>query len=467
MGRLIVASNRVAMPRETRAGGLAAALLGALSEGGGIWFGWSGKVAETPGVVHRELHEGITYVTVDLSRRDYEAYYNGFANRTLWPLLHYRLDLVDYRRDTYRAYQRVNRIFARALAPMIEDDDLVWVHDYHLIPLAALLREEGVTARIGFYLHTPLPPPDLMNALPGHRALMDALTEYDLVGFQTDGDRQSFTDYMRDVAGARVSFEDVVTTDSGQRTHTVALPVSIDPEHVATQAVRASSQHTVRRLADSLLGHWLIIGVDRLDYSKGLSDRFVSFSRFLERYPQHRRHVAMLQVAPASRGEVPEYRRIRDELERNAGAVNGRFAEADWVPLRYVNRTYPQSTLAGFYRLAQVGLVTPLRDGLNLVAKEYVAAQDPQDPGVLVLSTFAGAARELDDALLVNPHDHEGVAEALNRALTMRPAERRRRWNSLRQVLDGWTILDWREAYLTLLEDSRELAGSRGGPTRR
>jgi trehalose 6-phosphate synthase len=465
MGKLIVASNRVAMPRETRAGGLAAALLGALSEDGGIWFGWSGKVADTPGEVHRQVEEGITYVTVDLARRDYEAYYNGFANRTLWPLLHYRLDLVDYRRDTYRAYQRVNRIFARALAPLIDDDDLVWVHDYHLIPLAALLREEGVSARIGFYLHTPLPPPDLLNALPGHRALMDALTEYDLVGFQTAGDRQSFTDYMRDVAGARVSFEDVVSTEDGRRVHAVALPVSIDPDHVATQAVRASSQHTVRRLRDSLLGRWLVIGVDRLDYSKGLADRFVSFSRFMERYPQHRRHVAMLQVAPATRGEVPEYQTIRDELERHAGAVNGRFAEADWVPLRYVNRTYPQSTLAGFYRLAQVGLVTPLRDGLNLVAKEYVAAQDPQDPGVLVLSTFAGAARELDDALLVNPHDHEGVAEALNRALTMRPAERRRRWNALRQVLDGWTILDWREAYLTLLEDSRELTGGRaGGP---
>lgn len=457
MGKLIVASNRVALPRETRAGGLAAALLGALREDGGVWFGWSGKVADESGEIHHAVEDGITYVTVDLSRRDFDAYYNGFANRTLWPLLHYRLDLVDYRRDTYRAYQRVNRIFARALAPLIDDDDLVWVHDYHLIPLAALLREEGVTARIGFFLHTPLPPPDLMNALPGHRALMDALTEYDLVGFQTGGDRQSFTDYMRDVAGARVSFEDVVATDSGQRVVAAALPVSIDPALVAGQAARANTQSTVRRLRDSLLGRWLVIGVDRLDYSKGLTDRFVSFSRFMERYPQHRRHVAMLQVAPATRGEVPEYQQIRDELERHAGAVNGRFAEADWVPLRYVNRTYPQSTLAGFYRLAHVGLVTPLRDGLNLVAKEYIAAQDPQDPGVLVLSTFAGAARELEDALLVNPHDHEGVAEALNRALTMRPAERRRRWSSLRGVLDSWTIVDWRTEFLARLADSRRL----------
>ncbi|MDH4159292.1 MAG: alpha,alpha-trehalose-phosphate synthase (UDP-forming) [Actinomycetota bacterium] len=455
MAKLIVASNRVAMPRETRAGGLAAALLGALSEEGGIWFGWSGKVAETPGQVHKQTEDGITYVTVDLARRDYEAYYNGFANRTLWPLLHYRLDLVDYRRDTYRAYQRVNRIFARALAPLVDDDDLVWVHDYHLIPLAALLREEGVNARIGFYLHTPLPPPDLVNALPGHRALMDALTDYDVIGFQTRGDLQSFTDYMRDVAGAQVSFDDVVTTEEGQQVHAVTLPVSIDPKLVAEQAARASSQHTVRRLRDSLLGRWLVIGVDRLDYSKGLTDRFVSMSRFLERYPQHRRHVTMLQVAPATRGEVPEYKQIRDELEQHAGALNGRFAEADWVPLRYVNRTYPQSTLAGFYRMAQVGLVTPLRDGMNLVAKEYVAAQDPQDPGVLVLSSFAGAAQELEDALLVNPHDHEGVAEAMNRAMTMRPAERRRRWSSMRTIIEEWTINDWRKSFLALLADSR------------
>lgn len=455
MSRLIVISNRVALPKETRAGGLAAAMFSALSENGGIWFGWSGRAVESPGPPHEQTEGEITYVTVDLTRAEYDAYYNGFANRTLWPLLHYRLDLVDYRRDTYRVYQRVNRGFARTLAPMIKDDDLVWVHDYHMIPLAALLREEGVTARIGFFLHTPLPPPDLISALPGHRALMDSLTDYDLVGFQTTTDRQAFTDYMRDVAGATVSYDDVVTTTTGSHTHAVSLPISIDHDLVASQAARAHSQVTVRRLRDSLLGRWLVIGVDRLDYSKGLYDRFQAFGRFLERHPEHRRQSALLQIAPTSRGEVPEYRVIRSQLEGQAGAVNGRFAEADWVPLRYVNRTYTQSTLAGFYRMARVGLVTPLRDGMNLVAKEYIAAQDPEDPGVLVLSKFAGAAQELSSALVVNPYDVESVAEAIHRAMTMTLPERRRRWRELDQVVREWTIADWREAYLSMLANTR------------
>jgi trehalose 6-phosphate synthase len=448
------------MPRETRAGGLAAAMQAALAENGGIWFGWSGKVVDSPGPPTEMTEGGIQYVTVDLARAEYDAYYNGFANRTLWPLLHYRLDLVDYRRDTYRGYQRVNRSFARLLAPMIKDDDLVWVQDYHLMPLAALLREEGVRARIGFFLHTPLPPPDLVVALPGHRALMEALTDYDFVGFQTEGDRQACVDYLINLAGGSLTYDDYVTMPSGTRTLVKCVPISIDRDLVAQQAMRASQQVTVRRLRDSLLGRWLIIGVDRLDYSKGLHDRFAAFGRFLDRHAEHRRQAVLLQVAPTSRGEVPEYRQIRADLERQSGAVNGRFSEADWVPLRYVNRTYTQSTLAGFYRTARVGLVTPLRDGMNLVAKEYVAAQDPDDPGVLILSSFAGAARELESAVIVNPHDIDGVAEAIHRSITMTLPERRRRWRELDEVLRGWTIADWRESYLTQLAETRAPSSS-------
>jgi trehalose 6-phosphate synthase len=332
---------------------------------------------------------------------------------------------------------------------------LIWVQDYHLMPLAALLREEGVRARIGFFLHTPLPPPDLIVALPGHRALMEALTDYDLVGFQTESDRQACVDYLVNLAGASITYDDYVTMPSGTRTLVKCIPISIDRDLVSQQAMRASQQVTVRRLRDSLLGRWLVIGVDRLDYSKGLHDRFAAFGRFLERHAEHRRQAVFLQVAPTSRGEVPEYRQIRADLERQSGAVNGRFSEADWVPLRYVNRTYTQGTLAGFYRTARVGLVTPLRDGMNLVAKEYVAAQDPDDPGVLILSSFAGAAKELESAVIVNPYDVEGVAEAIHRAITMTLPERRRRWRELDEVLRGWTISDWRESYL------QQLAGTR------
>ena len=458
MSKLIVVSNRVALPRETRAGGLAAAMYAALAENGGIWFGWSGKVVDEPGAPREQEEGSIKYVTVDLARPEYEAYYNGFANRTLWPLLHYRLDLVDYRRDTYRGYQKVNRSFARLLAPMIEDDDLVWVQDYHLMPLAALLREEGVKARIGFFLHTPLPPPDLILALPGHRALMEALTDYDLVGFQTENDRAACIEYLRNTAGASVTYDDYVTMPSGTRTLVKCIPISIDRDLVSQQAMRASQQVTVRRLRESMRGRSLVIGVDRLDYSKGINDRFNAFGRFLERHAEHRRQTVYLQVAPTSRGEVPEYRQIRAELERQSGWVNGRFSEADWVPLRYVNRTYTQGTLAGFYRSARVGLVTPLRDGMNLVAKEYVAAQDPEDPGVLILSTFAGAAQELESAVMVNPYDVDGVAEAIHRALTMTLPERQRRWRELDEVLRNWTIAHWRESYLELLAGTRHPA---------
>ena len=450
MSRLVVISNRVALPRETRAGGLAPAVLSALADHGGIWVGWSGRTSDKPGPPRTQVEGPITYVTFDLGKDDYEEYYNGFANRTLWPLLHFRLDLVDYRRDTYRAYQRVNRIFAHTIAALLEPDDIVWVHDYHLIPLAALLREEGVTARIGFFLHTPLPPPDLLSALPGSRALMDSMSDYDLVGFQTTSDAQAFVDYMRDVGGAKTVGDEIVQVGS-HATRVLCLPISIDTDQVAGQAARAVTQPTVRRLRESLLGRWMMIGVDRLDYSKGLNDRFLAFSRFIERYPEHRRQVAFLQIAPTSRGEVPEYRMIRSELERQAGAVNGRFAEADWVPLRYVNRTYPHATLAGFYRVARVGVVTPLRDGMNLVAKEYVAAQDPEDPGVLLLSQFAGAARELTSALVVNPYDVESVADAMHRAVSMSLRERRRRWSESMDRLREWTITDWREAFVAAL----------------
>ncbi len=456
MSRLVVVSNRVALPREVRAGGLAVAMDAALRETGGLWFGWSGRAVDgEPGPVQIQTDGPVTYATVDLAKADYDAYYNGFANRTLWPLLHYRPDLVDYRRDTYRAYQRVNRWFARSLAPLIKDDDLVWVHDYHLIPLAAVLREEGVTARLGFFLHTPLPTPDLVSVLPGHRALMDALTEYDLVGFHTASYRQAFTDYLRDFADAQLLDEGVAVTSSGHGVKTTVLPIGIDTDGIASLAARASSQPSVRRLAESLQGRWLVVGVDRLDYSKGLAERFRAFGRLLERYPEHRRDVSMLQVATATRGEVPEYRAIRAELERYSGAVNGRFAEADWVPLRYVNRTYPHTTLTGFYRIAQIGLVTPLRDGMNLVAKEYVAAQDPEGPGVLILSTFAGAARELGSALIVNPYDVEGVADALHRAVTMPLKERKRRWSEMMQVLHDWTIDDWRTTFVETLAATR------------
>jgi trehalose 6-phosphate synthase len=450
MPRLVVVSNRVGLPGEQRAGGLASALRAALAEHGGLWFGWSGKRTQSP-----ELHEAsdgtIDYCTLDLAPEDHDAYYNGFANRTLWPLLHFRLDLVDYRRETREGYRRVNAMFADRLAPLLRADDIVWVHDYHLIPLGAMLRARGVGNRIGFFLHVPMPSSDLAAALPDHRALFGALSAYDLVGFQTARDVERFQDYTRLFGGGEVLGDGQLHGADGRRFRAAAFPISIDTAGIARQARAATAKPGVRRLRDSLAGRALAIGVDRLDYSKGLPDRFRAFARYLERHPAQRGTLTYLQVAPASRDEVPEYRALRRELEGLAGHINGRHAAPDWTPVRYVNRNFAHDVLTGYYRMAALAIVTPLRDGMNLVAKEFVAAQDAHDPGVLVLSRFAGAAYELPEALQVNPYDHDGVADAIARAAAMPLAERQERWRSMMDTLERHDITAWRKSCLATL----------------
>ena len=384
--------------------------------------------------------------------RDYDDYYSDFANRTLWPLFHFRPSLVDFKRGAYEGYLRVNALFADRLASRLRPDDVVWVHDYHLIPLGSLLRDRGVRARCGFFLHTPLPPQELLTILPVHRELFGMTAAYDLVGFHTRRYVQCFHDYARDELGAEINERGVYSLQGGRRSFRVGVfPIGIDTARVAADARHATAHTAVRRLRLSLEHRALLIGVDRLDYSKGLPERFRAFSRFLDEHPDWHRRVTLLQIAPSSRGEVREYRQLRRELEGIAGAINGRYAEPDWVPLRYVNKAYQQATLAGFYRLARVGLVTPFRDGMNLVAKEYVAAQDPNDPGVLLLSRFAGAAEELDAALLVNPFDGEGMALALHAALLMPLAERKARWRTMMDVLERQDLTAWRRSFLDAL----------------
>ncbi|RDJ00349.1 alpha,alpha-trehalose-phosphate synthase (UDP-forming) [Dyella solisilvae] len=452
-GRLIVVSNRVALPEQTATGGLASAMRVALQERGGLWFGWSGKVArQSGGEVHRVSDDAVDYATIDLSRADHDDFYDGFANRTLWPLLHYRPDLVDYDRRHLAGYLRVNNLFAEHLMPLIAPDDTVWINDYHLIPLAAMLRDRGLHNRIGFFLHTPLPAAGLLIALPHHRELLETLSSYDLVGVQTARDRRALEEYFLHEVGAVMRRDGRLRTPGGRRFQAEAFPIGIDTRHVADSASHAHEHEEIDQLKQSLEGRALIIGVDRLDYSKGLPERFQAYARLLERSPQLHRHVTFLQIAPPSRGGVPEYQQIRRELERSAGHINGLYAAPDWAPIRYVNNSFPHSLLSGYYRTARVGLVTPLRDGMNLVAKEYVASQDPENPGVLVLSRFAGAAQELVDALLVNPADTEEVAEALGVALTMPLHERRTRWRRMMDVLEKQDVTAWRNAFLHRLD---------------
>jgi trehalose 6-phosphate synthase len=453
MGRLVVISNRVALPKETRAGGLALALNSAIAERGGLWIGWSGRVAadDSSRALRTEHAGNVEYALLDLTRSEYEHYYLGFSNRTLWPLLHFRPSLLEYKRADFEAYRAVNKRFAEHVARFVRDDDLVWVHDYHLIPLADELRKLGVGARIGFFLHIPLPAAALLTLLPHHEHLFPLFGAYDLIGLQNRRDRDALLEYFRTEMGAKTRVSGDVELKDGRRLRVCALPVSIDTREIARQAQRAAGSAATQRLIRSLEHRALAIGVDRLDYSKGIPQRFEAFAHFLSQHPEWRSRISFLQIAPPSREEVPEYRELRSRLERLAGATNGRYAEPDWMPIRYVNRSFNQATLAGFYRVADIAVVTPLRDGMNLVAKEYVAAQDAEDPGVLILSSFAGAADELKQAVIINPFDTEDIAESFVTALRMPLAERRERWRAMYDYLVRNDIVAWRTRYLDAL----------------
>ncbi len=452
MRRLVVASNRVAAGDRPRGdtGGLAVALRGALEAHGGVWFGWSGEIG--PGRRERVVETPrATFVTVDLLRREYDDYYDGFANQALWPVLHYRPDNANFRRGHYAGYRRVNAMFARRLARRLRPDDLVWVHDYHLIPLGAELRRAGAEGKIGFFLHTPFPALEAFAVLPPHRELARDLSAYDVVGLQTAADLRAFLEYVRFEAGGEAS-EDGRARAFGRAFRAAAFPIGIDAAAMAHAARRFAQGPVARGLRRHGGASSWIVGVDRLDYSKGIPERFDAFEALLEAYPAYRGRVRFLQITPPSRVGVAEYRAIRAELEARAGHINGRFAEVDWAPLNYLVKSYAQSSLLGLYRAARVGLVTPLRDGMNLVAKEYVASQNPRDPGALVLSRFAGAARELSAALLVNPFDVQGVAEAVARALDMPLEERVERWRAAMDALEANTLDTWRDGFLRALD---------------
>jgi len=457
LARLVVVSNRVTLPREriSRAGGLAVALRDALQRAGGIWFGWSGEISDAPDAKPQIVEAGkVTYVTLDLSARDHAEYYVGYANSTLWPLCHYRLGLIDFHRSHFEGYLRINSAFAKALKPLLRPDDIIWIHDYHFMPLGAELRRLDVGNPIGFFLHIPFPAAEVFRALPAHRRLVRDLCAYDLVGLQTATDVRTFSGYIVNEAGGTVC-SDGSFQAFGQRSRVAAFPIGIDTDAFAATARENAEAPETIRLKQSLVGRHLVLGVDRLDYSKGLPQKVEAFYELLGRWREHASRVTFMQIAPVSRGEVAQYRTLRREIEAKAGRLNGEYAEFDWVPVRYLNKSFARTTLAGFYRAARIGFVTPLRDGMNLVAKEYIAAQDPADPGVLILSTFAGAAHELKSALLVNPFDVDQLADALHQGLVMPVDERKARHEQMMDVLRTNTLAAWRDKFLTQLEATR------------
>ena len=459
MSRLISVSNRVGIPTtgSGRAGGLEAALREALESEGGVWFGWSGEVAEERSASPAVMKKGkVIYATVDLSRADYEDYYLGYANSTLWPLLHSQLGRIEFHRKQLEGYLSVNAYLARSLKPLIEPDDLLWVHDYHLIPLAAELRKLGIMNRIGFFLHTPFPPTDIMVALPHHDMIVRSLCAYDLVGLQTEIGVRAFLDYIAREANGRLEFDGSLSA-YGMLTRVVAFPIGIDTEGFARNAERAIRSAEATRLRQSVNGRELIVGVDRMDYSKGVRSRFEAVDDMLTEWPELAGTFTYLQISPPSRTDVTHYQTLRRDIEHAAGHVNGKYSDLDWTPIRFVVRSVSRTALAGIYRASRVGLVTPWQDGMNLVAKEYVASQAPENPGVLVLSRFAGAAQELKTAILVNPLDPGELGAAIRQALLMPLVERRDRWQAMMEVLRRNTIDDWSANFLKALKATRTL----------
>ena len=452
MSRLVIVSSCVADPQCETSGEFAVSILQGLREHGGLWFGWNGSIVadESEISIACTPHDNVTMVTMPLTERDFQEFFLGYCNEGLWPVFHYRLDLARFTQENCESYRRVNDRFAESLAPQLTQSDLVWVQDYHLIPVAAGLRARGATNRIGFFLHIPFPPPDVLVAMPEYEWLINTMLEYDVVGFQTKTDHANFCRFVFGFMGGEMLSQDTLLV-SGKRLTVSVFPVGIDVDHFVSMAQTPEAETRIQRLHRRGEARVNIIGVDRLDYSKGLPDRLRAFKRFLELFPHHHKAVTLMQITPPTREDIQAYIDIRHELEALSGQINGEFGDYDWTPVRYLRRTIAEDTLAALYRGSHVGLVTPLRDGMNLVAKEYVAAQDANDPGVLVLSRFAGAAEDLEEALIVNPYDADEVARAIQRAIVMPREERIERHRALMTRIRARDERKWMESFLSAL----------------
>ena len=455
MSRLILVSNRVLDSRKAaQAGGMAVAIADVARERKGVWLGWNGETTD-PAHADTVVRESRT-ATVSLTPDEYAGYYLGYANSVLWPVFHNRLDLAQFEAGYFESYLSVNRRLAMLLKPLLRPDDLIWVHDYHLIPFASELRKLGVQNCIGFYLHIPFPPWQTFMAIPEHQQLARDLSAYDLVGLQTKADVGNLMRYLENGVFGRIVPDGRIRVFD-RLVSIASFPVGIDVDDFAN-AKRDVGLVQARTAVSR------IIGIDRLDYTKGLPHKFKAFGRFLEKHPQYQRQVVLTQIAPPTRENVEAYTDIRQQLESLAGSINGRFGELDWVPIHYIHRSTPRRRLADIYRASRICMVTPLRDGMNLVAKEYVAAQDASDPGVLILSQFAGAAEEMTEALIVNPYNIEETADIIKNALEMPFEERQARYNALMASVRMSDAGLWARSFLAQLERVRSAGAASETP---
>ncbi len=461
--RLLAISNRLpdlrapTEPGETRkknVGGLVSALEPVLTARNGLWLGWSGRTdaggpAAGPGF---DDSAAPALAWIDLSRDLHRRYYNGFSNGALWPLFHTFPARVAFHDEDWEAYVRVNDLFAEAARSLVPEDTPIWIHDYHLLLLGAALRRRGHRGPVGLFLHIPFPGPDLFRMIPWSDRILEDLLACDLLGFHTPNDVANVLQCAGSLSPAKVGDDAIL--HRGHRTRVRAFPIGIIPEGFQ-EAPDPDVADEAAALIRSIGTSELILGIDRLDYTKGIPERLEAFARLLVLFPEWRGKVAFVQISVPSRADVPEYKQQRNRIEAAVGRINGEFGEAHWTPVRYLYRSYNRNQLAQFYRAARVGMVTPLRDGMNLVAKEYVAAQTAANPGVLLLSRFAGAAVELRDALLTNPWHIDGMARDLDRALRMPLPERLERHAKLAAIVRRTTALTWAEDFVGALEACR------------
>ncbi len=463
--RLVVVSNR--LPVVLRkidgswsfspgSGGLVSALAPVLRNRGGIWIGWPGSVEAETSAMQEVLeeatrHSGYTLKSVALDMRDKNDFYHGFANEVIWPLFHDLQSHCNFAPRYWDAYTRVNRKFADVIIRSVGPDDFIWVHDYHLMAVGRELKALGMGAQVGFFLHIPFPPPDIYMKLPWRFPLLRALLEYDLIGFQTLRDRRNFLQCVRLIApDLTISGKgQVVTLRVGRREVRVGtFPIGIDFKEFARDSQNEAVARLARHIHRDLPGRQMILGVDRLDYTKGITHRFEAFRNALQRFPELHHRTTLVQVVVPSREDIPKYHSLKVEMEQLVGEINGQFTQSGWVPIHYIFRSLSRTELLAYYRACHIALVTPLKDGMNLVAKEFCAA-NPEGEGVLILSEFAGAAAQLQKAaLLVNPYNVEEVAEAIQRAIHMSAGERRARMHKLKRFVRDYDIFWWVDAFL-------------------
>lgn len=445
MPRIFVVSNRVSDPEAARqAGGVAVAIADMIADQSVVWFGWDGRVVDDEAFTPAEFIEtscgrSKTF-TVALSRTEHERFYLGYANSVLWPVFHNRLDLALFEAGYFEEYKRVNRRFAEQLASMLQHDDVVWIHDYHFLTLAKELRDLGVRNAIGFYLHIPVPPAQAFLAVPEYAEIAEALSFYDLIGVQTQLDVANLIDFFLQSVFGQLMRNGSVRI-AGRKVRIKSFPVGID----------LATFDNIPNDLDSPSKETRIVGVDRLDYTKGLPQKFRAYGHFLASNPEFKGNVVLAQIAPPTRETLDAYNDIRSELENLTGSINGLHSDLSWSPLQYLHRTFEREQLFAIFRNSRVALVTPLRDGMNLVAKEYVASQDPSDPGVLVLSRFAGAAESLTEAIIVNPYNIPETANAIKQALEMPLEERKRRHAELLATISRENSAQWSANFMAQL----------------